>query len=271
MTGTGTKTDPYIVDNWADFVQVAVTENAYVRFADGGGTIDMNDIYPEGINETVTVFANVDGNGWNIKNLHVNGVTAFKIYNVITSLNFIDFYITNTLGTSVQFEFYKSAINDTIKGLLYRCQLSGVISGASAYLFYGRNNDVSDIVLSRCGVKVQVSGSSYFTNGLRIPCSNCIFDIDASNNTNNVLSYFVFYNCLVKGKYQKLALLSYSKYLVLDAECQTQVYGGKAAKTQYFIGNKDKAEFDDSFYSVTTEQLKNAAYLASLGFPIGVD
>ena len=55
MTGTGTQTDPYIVDNWADFVTALGTSGAYVSFPEVGGVLDMNDIAPEGLSSKIMV------------------------------------------------------------------------------------------------------------------------------------------------------------------------------------------------------------------------
>lgn len=76
MTGTGTRTDPYVVDSWYGFKEVAIKADKYVKFADGGGTIDMAD------GQAIDVFinANVDGNGWTIKNMSTINRWTFWIY-----------------------------------------------------------------------------------------------------------------------------------------------------------------------------------------------
>ncbi len=273
MTGTGIQTDPYVVDNWNDFVQAAAIENAYVKFADGGGTIDMNDICPEGLKETVTINAVVDGNGWNIKNLHIEETTAFSVYNKIERLDFVDFYISQNGNSSVNGTLIQFNKSTNTRGILKQCKLSGIVSGNYASVVRGIDNSLSPFALNRCSVNLRTLSDGRFDNYLRIPCKNCIFEIDDSAGTASHYAFNdpIFYDCLIKGKYQMLSINAYSKNVIIDAECQNQVHGGKAAKTQCFIGNKDKAQFDDLFYSVTTDQLKDAAYLASLGFPIGVD
>jgi hypothetical protein len=48
MTGSGTQADPYIVDNWADFLTAAtISTDTYTEFAEGT-VIDINDVQPEG-------------------------------------------------------------------------------------------------------------------------------------------------------------------------------------------------------------------------------
>ena len=68
MTGTGTQTDPYIVDNWADLVTALGTSGAYVSFPEGGGVISMNDIAPEGLSSQITVSCAEETTLWKIKN-----------------------------------------------------------------------------------------------------------------------------------------------------------------------------------------------------------
>ena len=96
MTGTGTQADPFIVDNWPDFVTAVGTYDAYVEFPDGGGVIDMNNVAPTGIPEITLACASIEGNDWIIQNLYCKGhkgfSTAYGKYVSIDKLHFLDFY-----------------------------------------------------------------------------------------------------------------------------------------------------------------------------------
>ncbi len=274
MTGTGTQEDQYIVDNWIDFVQATAIKDAYVKFADGGGTINMNEICPDGMTETVTIRAFVDGNGWNIKNIHLNGGYAFNICNKVENLNFTDFNIesSNSSRRAIMFSFdyfTPTGTSENRYGLLYKCAFNGYLTGGYPNMFKGANNDTDRISLMRCSAKLKITENSHLNQSYRVLCNHCVFDIDAPNSIDPFYD-MPLNNCLIFGSYKSLTIPGYSKYVIVDAECQSQA-ASQGGKSELIIGNQDKAALSNNFNAVTTEQLKNPAYLASLGYPIGVD
>ena len=71
MTGAGTQGDPYVPENWSDFITAAGTSSAYVKFADD--TVwDLNDLGGN-IGSVNIKAARIDGNGAVIKNLMALG------------------------------------------------------------------------------------------------------------------------------------------------------------------------------------------------------
>lgn len=66
-TGTGTQSDPYIVDNWEDCVSIATITGAYIKWADAESkTIDFGG---EPITQITDYnFNEIDFNGWEFKN-----------------------------------------------------------------------------------------------------------------------------------------------------------------------------------------------------------
>lgn len=70
-TGTGTQADPYIVDNWDDFLSVCnLTTSTWIRWADADEKIiDFNEINPQGYDSAIEIKGNVDFNGWELRNL----------------------------------------------------------------------------------------------------------------------------------------------------------------------------------------------------------
>ena len=88
MTGSGTSADPYLVDNWADFVTAVGESNAYVALT---ADINMNDIAPQGVSTTAINATNVDGRNHTIYNLR--GSTSNEVFHfasdvTIQNLNF---------------------------------------------------------------------------------------------------------------------------------------------------------------------------------------
>jgi hypothetical protein len=70
-TGTGTQADPYIVDNWDDFLLVCnLTTSTYIKWADSEDkVVDFNEINPQGYDSTIECKGNIDFNGWEFRNL----------------------------------------------------------------------------------------------------------------------------------------------------------------------------------------------------------
>ena len=74
MTGSGTQTDPYIVDSWAEFESVVTKSRVIIKFNPDAKNkiIDMNKIYPEGCPiYKIGTSSQVYGNGWEIQNLYL--------------------------------------------------------------------------------------------------------------------------------------------------------------------------------------------------------
>ena len=105
MTGTGTKTDPFIVGSWSEFVAVN-TDNylKFIKFADSDNkNIDFNDISSVGMSK-ITIRNCVDFNNWTLMNFYSEDTSIFYIDVsnftgidwIIKNLNFLNFYhITN--------------------------------------------------------------------------------------------------------------------------------------------------------------------------------
>lgn len=69
-TGTGTETDPYIVDNWADFISLC-PENCYIKWADSENkTVEKLSLIALNTG-TVIINANVDFNGWTFEDIEL--------------------------------------------------------------------------------------------------------------------------------------------------------------------------------------------------------
>ncbi len=70
-TGTGTQADPYIVDNWDDFLLVCnINTTTYIVWDDAEDkVVDFNEINPNGYDSTIEIKGNVDFNEWELRNL----------------------------------------------------------------------------------------------------------------------------------------------------------------------------------------------------------
>ncbi len=137
MTGTGTQEDPYVVDNWNDFVTAVGQYDAYVTCPEGL-VFDMNEIAPDGINGIIINCKWLDGHGLTIK----------KLYNT-RNHDYYGFITTGRPSTicNVNIESFESLgtmiMNDKGNLTVYNCIFSGImqnrflLTGQSTAVKYG--------------------------------------------------------------------------------------------------------------------------------------
>lgn len=290
MTGTGTQADPYIVDTWADFVTAVGKSDAYVECAEG--TVwDMNDIAPDGINSRINIYAkSINGNGAIIKKTYFtsNGSFFFANSTSVTGVDFLDSLIES--GTFI----YRAGA-----ATFQECRFSGIIQDST--FFYNTAN--SSAYIKRSSINLQFQGNSllccgyYVGNGIGgrpIICQNCNVRLSGSStNSSTITSYdsnykynlITFENCLISGvnpfKYLYVSWAwssgTYSsKYSVFDIVCSLGQFITNAPRYSSIVNciiNSDKlngATVDTAIKKVTDDQLHDASYLQSIGFPIGV-
>ena len=102
-SGTGTAADPYVVDNWTDFLTVCnVSATTYVQWADTEDkVIDFNEINNEGLDETIAMKGHIDFNNWELRNLWSKARQAISITGTSSNLAEIkNVKITNARHTS---------------------------------------------------------------------------------------------------------------------------------------------------------------------------
>ncbi|MDE6424607.1 MAG: hypothetical protein K2K89_00460 [Ruminococcus sp.] len=266
MTGLGTENDPFLVDNWEDFSTIDTdSADVYVRWADGGNKIiDFNDTMPEGFSETVAIPAHVDFNGWTLKNFHSTASSAFMGVSSSNHSNVNNlilekfYYIGQYLLRCINFQ---------------NCIFSGICNGASPVIFGYYSN------FSCCSANLQMHSDSELTVFLYSTCRNSDTILDISGNRCNIFfgSQNKAYNSRFSGKIRInsssniLVNIGYSSIFNLDSNQPLACSG----VTGISVFNADTAQktsnSPNNFVGVTSEQLKNAEYLYSIGFPIGVD
>lgn len=285
MTGTGTQADPFVVDTWPDFVTAVGTANAYVEFSEGGGNIDLNNHAPTGISTVSIKCVSIKGNGWTLSNIYCAGKDAFYLTSDvrIVGLNFLDFYMDDQ---GSQCKFFGG--DDNRRQYAFSlCSFTGIINGTaessrSCIFYWGYY--WSEANLSQCAINVSCNGTAVLIN---------------AGGTASSDNYLEFCNIEVKGNSDDIfndALDLRNCYLTgssLDTEIDTRY----SSKSNYNVFNIDfraasafactgnsgainlintdllpaNAVIGSGFIGVTTTQLHDAAYLGSLGFPIGVD
>ena len=264
MTGTGTQADPFIVDNWADFVTAIGTSSAYVEFAEDT-VIDMDDDYSTGISSTINInCTQIDGKGSIIKNLYLTGGAYFYFQSSFTlkNINLLD--MRREYNSGFTFSFYTS-------GTFLNCAISGSFCGGAMF-----RADDSNSYLSCCSVTAQLQAGCKFAENGYYNDSRCLH-ISNSNvkiEGNPALSdrSLVLNNTMLCGK-----LPTRYFYRIDSSIIDCDVPDNTAVTASYSKGYINSDLFgtgvtvDSHFTALTDAQIHDAGYLFSIGFPIGVD
>lgn len=286
MTGTGTQADPYIVDNWPDFCTAIGTVDAYVEFPQGGGNIDFNNYSPTGLSASVPVRCkSIKGNGWTISNIYCLGKDVFYSYTkvYIERLNFLDFYVDFQTERRKFFWHDNDNSNDAE---FHQCAFSGVLvsrddaqeTGLFFIAYY-----YSRVQCEQCSINVQLGNGCklYYVGGTGVSTYNHLSYCNIKLQGNSAEAIEGDYrNCLFSGSSKAESVnITYngtanSNIFNVDFT-EASAFNCTAPSGSLNLINTDLlpagATIGTGFVGVTTAQLHDAAYLASIGFPIGVD
>lgn len=276
MTGTGTQTDPYVVDNWEDFVTAIGTENAYVSVPTGTA-FDMNKILPEGLSALTIKCTELDGNGLILRCIYINrgstntyGLT-FNGTVAVKNVKFLDMYLLNTSSSTTY--FFHGCSSTTF----YNCTFSVIINSISDDM--ATLTDSADFY--NCSMYVIFKG---YANGIGYSASasiinNCNIYIDASMSTfyGTTGTYYTLQNSKISGiphRYFHIYGDVYTSVLDLNVESEKYLkYTGDYADGILINADKvaDDVTIPSTMMAVTTGQMTDTAYLESIGFPIGTE
>lgn len=257
ITGTGTAADPYIVDTWEDFVTAVGTAGAYVEVTPDTEW-DFNAIAPEGAPTVAVLAAHVDGHGCTLKNVRAeNDFLNFRAGNATT---FENFSIIDFLANSAIF-YFGSSQTFTIRGTA----LTGVQTG-SGTLYRNKGNIVfkanSDY---GCGFRVNCRGGALFVGSYSYKISDTIISLSGGSVGENTAKCGQLINCYIEGECGAVYTLSGSRNTIVN--CTAQAIHAVGTN---MLANSDKCSNITGGTAVTDEQMRDAAYLSSIGFPIGV-
>lgn len=305
MTGTGTETDPIIVNSWNEFVS-ANTDNyqKFIKFADSDNkTIDFNDISPTGMSE-ITIKNCIDFNDWTLTNFYSENERIFNIEItsftgidwIIKNLNFLNFYHVNSKGRFIHISYSASGLKD----LIYNCKFSGCINyAASSQFIYSSSGGVNFRILGcsfniegKCGTDFNfilgTSNSKPLTANNFVKCQSVQFKLNLNLASGSICKATVLKECLIDGKINITSEQTEVAMIVGDATSDKVDIGGNnvcllnANKPIWYYQKGDNILVYDNTQSTFTEnsvnaigctdaQLTDAEYLSSIGFTIGVD
>lgn len=188
ISGSGTQADPFIVDNWTDFLTAINTNDAYIKWADSGSKV---------LSETITVSSeiivkakSVDFNGWTFESVYITkqytssdtGIFIVQTYTGFTAYNLTVGYLD---------------INDP------RHEVVGG-RGAALYNVFFDNIKVADIPDSETWwANGQSSTFGGYQDGLFSNCSmyNCILYLH-SQNASIIFPKGSYYWCEIYADYK---------------------------------------------------------------------
>lgn len=280
MTGTGTETDPYVVDNIADFRTACGKSDAYVEL---DKDIDCND--DETISggwTTLYIYCKkIDGKGHTIKNIYTTAdytSNMFVLMNTsltkgIHNLNFENIFFNCNGNESV---FHSSGA-----GSFNNCNFSGIINSNSAYCFCD-----ASIRATKCTFNFKIYSTG--TDGFAFSCLNmesCEVKLDVSavtlaNSSAAIARYFA--NSYLTGimRFQSVCtggenLFAYAgnSYAAMSVANAGNIrFASSTVSLACFYDNDllENTEFEahDNVYALTTEQCKDRDYLNSIGFVV---
>lgn len=254
MQGEGTQENPYIPTAWDEFVYaVGKDKQTYVTMPERGGVFDMNDIAPTG-GITVNINClNLEGNDWEIRNaynvrFYFDGASdsrrdpetgnwiTYALGN-IHKLHFLNFYSDS------------QRVMDMDVGKLSECQISGIIAGKQTAFGEGELYR-SSINLKFIDEAYEISGDT--TSRTKCDFVNAVIDHSDSKSTANAYT-FKADNSFFEHK-------TNSSGIILPIRGSSNVVH---SDTGSYVTTSTGSRID-----VTEEQLKDTAYLRSIGFPV---
>lgn len=258
MTGTGTENDPYICTKLSEIISVQANTTPYIQIPPNT-LIDANEEYPEGFSSAIYMCSHIDGQGSIIRNLANTAGSVFSCDGAdFKNLNFY-----NVLGR--QYLFHRTNTNSPCQ--LYNCKFSGRMDDLTSIIFNYAGS------VRRCSFNFEVFGNSsaQFSrwdsyNGFIIEYNR--FEFDCQHHTGNSgISIGIVSNCYVTGTNPRSISIG-GRTNVVDFTTPSANINFRAND---ILVNSDKCASitqQAGTYPVTTAQMKDASYLASLGFPI---
>ncbi len=262
------------VTNWAEFVAaVAVAGDTVV--CPEGAIWDMNEIAPEGVPGFTVNCAEIQGQGTEIKNLRVS--SPILIQNGTLNQAISELHITNFVAESGSL-FTASGNTNGMYATFSGCKFSGILPQNTRY-FLQHNRKYG--VFSRCAFTLDMQYNATpavmicekFTYG-PYPLKFCRLNIQLPNGAlfyPNAEWSYISVDC---PGMQTLNVNGAAANVYNGDLPQLTGVTGAASATYPSVFNKDSMpQFSGAanVLGVTEAQLHDAAYLASIGFPIGVE
>ena len=302
-TGTGTSTDPYIFKNWKGFRECIVVSSAYCEYdstvPENERIINLNDESPNGVSAIVFKCTSVNGNGCSIINANITssagsygGACAMLSETVcsIKNINFLNVILryqhligSDNLMTFTNCQFSVLFLNPT------NMDFTSASCAYASFVRCGITIKTSDNSASSCNTVFSSSGSSSSSG---VYADKCIIDLRVTTLNPNTQGYIyvgaksnyrVFLsNIKVIGRVPNNVSLGMGIYnsehvtynnIVVDCEAgYVPPWSGDTCgliNTSKIVNPSADSDYTaKNIHPVTSEELVNADFLDSIGFPI---
>lgn len=282
MTGTGTQNDPYIVDNTADFLEAVAQSGVYVQL---GSDIDVAADGYDYIGAVTVNALSINGNGFAIRNatFQPGSVGSCIVDNNANSvwldISFLDCAVKPTSGTSAAFIYGNQ---NSFIGMKLSLQVQPL---SRFYLFNRANasNCAADITMNGGTICISfyaqsLSNSTFFIRG-SYSLDRIIMGASGSNSVQVQNVGFVFDGSLAPGSYSLGDYTSFVGCYFAFADSATLpvdntltlslgLHGTSGQNVVFSVGSGVSAAVTtpSGFPRLTTAQMKDAAYLQSIGW-----
>lgn len=272
ITGSGTSSEPYVVDTYQEFRSIATNgkSSIYLNIRQPNQVWDMNVLAPNG---TPTLSSNnrmhINGNGVTILNAYITSY-LFKLYGTAYLDNFnVENFVMS--GSDARM-FGNGTYNDTsyVRG----CRLSGLLMNGANFSYAA--DKVSYTTYNGKGNSFNLkflNTSKWYSSYTEYHNHSDIY-IDTSSTSGDSIYLNTVDNSRIRGVVNNGSLIKC--YKLTNSVFDVDLYGtSNVSSTQSNCAvNQDKL-FSGSTHNFsqsslcTTQQLGDASYLASIGFPIG--
>lgn len=280
-TGTGTQADPRIVFDWTELVE-AINDST-MNYIELGADIYAPNTAVDGYNMGTT--DSIDGKGHSIYNIYIASGVCFNwgvgsyAWNqpVIKDISFLNVFCQGEcLIGMCNYEHYSATITNVVITGHFLGNSCAIKKGNRAYGEYGTFNRIGCNIKASSGFtfisRLSTNANNYLdcdSLNLKISCGNAVIpenkklmDVRNINNSRVELNFDTSGNGVVFNKLSSCAVIGEGAGVkVTNADSLTVVEDTIPLD----------AESSANVVGVTTAQMKNASYLADLGFPIGVD
>lgn len=272
------------VTSWAEFLTAASGDDPTLEINLPENAVwDLAEIEPEGHSGSIKLCGQIAGNGTKIKNLVIQeglSTGVFLVDGTVTDLHFIDGVYGQILSDIVTLQ--------TADSIVQLCTFSASVQGGGQIYLFNFNMTGASAIVYRCACNIEVASAS----GITLHGGNVIgkynnFKVSGSRVGNVTL-------CTLNGTFS-LGKMEYSS-VTLDTPAVTSITGssfwwsllrcnGANVTDLSYVGDgsgqritlacstdfPEVSTVSQGLRLCTETQLRDAAYLQSIGFPIGVE
>lgn len=272
------------VETWEDFLEAASGNDPTLEINLPNEALwDLGEIEPEGHTGYIKLTGQINGNGTKIKNLIIQNGTGsngvFDVNGTVTDLHFADGVWTPQTGAIVR--------HTTADSIVQLCTFSASIQGSGTFTLFG-SSAAGKTIAYRCAANIELAtGDGLFLTGNNVDAK--YLNVKVAGTRVNLLDVTMYSGSAIYGQTQ------YS-YVVADTPAVQTVRGSNfkwsvlrcnganvsslaqlGDLTGYTISLACSNDFpnvgtiSNGLRLCTEQQLHDAAYLQSIGFPIGVE